>query len=85
MPSDLKWTQLSQKGEVTPKPRSGHTLTWVSNMNYIMFGGIEDPGSGMQKVVPNNDVWSMKMSPKECRWEKDEIPSDDGTLPAPRT
>jgi hypothetical protein len=54
-------------------------------MNYIMFGGIEDPGSGMQKVVPNNDVWSMKMSPKECRWEKDEIPSDDGTLPAPRT
>ena len=56
----MKWFNLEQKGEATPKPRSGHSLTWTGSNNYVMYGGIEDP-EGMNKVVPNSDVWSMKL------------------------
>ena len=65
-PSDLIWTQLAQKGEVLPKPRSGHTLTWVGGSNYVMYGGIEDPETSV-KVVPNSDVWSLKLLPSKYR------------------
>jgi hypothetical protein len=36
------WTSLAQKG-TQPKPRSGHSLTFVDRGTYIMYGGIEDP------------------------------------------
>jgi len=38
-----------------PKPRSGHSLTWIGNTRYIMYGGIEDNKGS--KVVPSPDVW----------------------------
>jgi dynein heavy chain len=84
MPNDLKWCQLAQKGDSTPKPRSGHTITWTGSNNYVMYGGIEDP-EGMNKVVPNSDVWSMKLMLKECRWEKEQCPGEEGETPPPRT
>ena len=40
-----------------PKPRSGHSLTWVGNNRYIMYGGIEDNSNS--RVVPSNDVWQL--------------------------
>ena len=60
------WTQLAQKGEHLPKPRSGHSLTWVGNTNYVIYGGIEDPETSV-KVVPNSDVWSLKVLPSKCQ------------------
>jgi len=42
MPAELLWAKLPQKGNI-PKPRSGHTLTYVGGqMGYLMIGGIED-------------------------------------------
>jgi hypothetical protein len=35
-----------------------------------MYGGIED-NSVAHKVMPTNDVYSMKLHLKECRWEKE--------------
>jgi len=70
MPAELLWTKLPQKGN-TPKPRSGHTLTYVGGqMGYLMLGGIED-GAKDHKIMPTNDIYSMKLYPKETRWEKE--------------
>jgi len=55
---------LPQKGN-TPKPRSGHTLTYVGGqMGYLMLGGIED-GVKDQKIMPTNDIYSMKLYPSK--------------------
>lgn len=43
-----------------PKGRSGHTLTFIGNLNYMLYGGIEDAGNG--KIQPNGDVWIMNMA-----------------------
>lgn len=40
-----------------PKGRSGHTLTFIGNLNFMMYGGIEDAGNG--KIQPNGEVWIM--------------------------
>jgi len=81
MPNELKWKKLEQKGEEMPHPRSGHSLTYVGQNRYLMYGGIEDNHSN--KIVPNSDVWQLQVGPKDCFWEKK---SQDGDqLPRPRT
>ena len=42
-----------------PKPRSGHTLTFVSQNRYIMYGGIEDNSNN--RIVPTADVWQLSV------------------------
>ena len=58
-PNELKWKNLEQKGEETPKPRSGHSLTWVGANRYLMYGGIEDNQSN--KIVPTPDIWQLSV------------------------
>jgi len=71
MPAELLWAKLPQKGNI-PKPRSGHTLTYVGGqMGYLMIGGIEDANTKDNKIMPTNDIYSMKLYPKETRWEKE--------------
>jgi hypothetical protein len=41
-----------------------------------MYGGIEDGANG-QKIAPTCDVYSMKLHPKECRWEKEKALGDE--------
>ena len=38
-----------------PKPRSGHSLTWVGQNRYIMIGGIEENANN--KITPTSDIW----------------------------
>jgi len=40
-----------------PKGRSGHSLTFIGNSNYVLYGGIEDTGNG--QILPNGEVWIM--------------------------
>ena len=56
-PNELKWKKLEQKGEELPKPRSGHSLTYVGQNRYLMYGGIEDNPNN--KIVPNAEVWQL--------------------------
>jgi len=46
-----------------PKPRSGHSLTYVGNNRYLMYGGIEDNPNN--RVVPNGDVWQLQVGPSK--------------------
>ena len=63
-PNELKWKQLEQKGEDQPKPRSGHSLTWVGQNRYIMIGGIEDNQSN--RIVPTSDIWQLSVGQSKC-------------------
>ena len=53
------WSKVTQKG-TQPKPRSGHTLTFVDRAQYIVYGGIEDASTG-NKIAPTGDIYSMKL------------------------
>ena len=46
-----------------PHPRSGHSLTYVGQNRYLMYGGIEDNHSN--KIVPNSDVWQLQVGPSK--------------------
>jgi len=59
MPADIEWRKLEQKGEC-PSARSGHTLTWISGYNYLLYGGIEDTKGG--KVAPTGELYTMRLS-----------------------
>ena len=59
-PNELKWKKLEQKGEEMPKPRSGHSLTYVGQNRYLMYGGIED--NPHNKIVPNAEVWQLMVA-----------------------
>jgi len=62
-----------------PKGRSGHTLTYVGNSQYFLYGGIEDNRNG--KIAPNGDIYMMKMTPKDdCRWYKESPNGDEKPL-----
>ena len=54
-----------QKSAV-PKPRSGHTLTFINGSNYIMYGGIEDADQG-NKIQPTSDIYSMKIAQSKSK------------------
>lgn len=62
------WTNLGAKG-TQPKPRSGHSLTFVDRSTYIMYGGIEEPKEikADTKIVPNGDIYSMKLSQSKSK------------------
>jgi len=51
-----------------PKPRSGHSLTFVGSNRYLMYGGIEDSPSN--KITPNAEVWQLMVGLKDGQWEK---------------
>jgi len=51
---------LKQTGEL-PGGRSGHSLTFIGNSNYLLYGGIENSKDG--KIAPNPDCYVMKMTP----------------------
>ena len=59
-PNEMVWRSLEQKGDEMPKPRSGHTLTWVGQNKYLMYGGIED--NETNRIVPTPDVWQLTVS-----------------------
>lgn len=44
-----------------PTPRSGHSLTHVGGFNYLLYGGIDNSKKG-NKVLPNNDIYMMKLA-----------------------
>ena len=48
-----------------PKPRSGHTLTWVGQNKYLMYGGIED--NETNRIVSTPDVWQLTVS--ACKYK----------------
>jgi hypothetical protein len=68
MPSEIAWSNLGQKGD-KPPARSGHTLSWIGGVNYLLFGGIEDQKNG--KIQPSNDIYTMKLAPNDCTWSKE--------------
>lgn len=63
-PAELLWQKLPQKG-TCPKPRSGHSLTYVGGQTgYLMYGGIED-AANHAKIMPCGDIYSMKLYPSK--------------------
>jgi hypothetical protein len=42
-----------------PKARSGHSLTWVGQNRYLMYGGIEDNPNA--RVKPISDIWQLSI------------------------
>jgi len=77
MPADIQWNELSQKGE-KPAARSGHSLSWIGGINYLLFGGIEDTKGGRPK--PSSDIYTMKLGPNDVNWTKETPNSDDNPL-----
>jgi hypothetical protein len=57
----LKWKKLKCNGDV-PTPRSGHSFTHVGSVNYILYGGIDNSKKNGGKIIPNNDIYLMKVS-----------------------
>jgi hypothetical protein len=80
MPADIEWTKLTQKGDV-PTPRSGHSLTWVGNYDYILYGGIQDSKNG--KISPSGELYKMKLGEFDATWTKEH--NHGGDQPLPRT
>jgi hypothetical protein len=46
-----------------------------------MYGGIEDAEAGT-KISATSDIYSMKLSSKEIRWEKEKAKGE--SMPRPR-
>lgn len=44
-----------------PTPRSGHSFTHVGGANYLLYGGIDNSKKAGGKILPNNDVYAMKI------------------------
>ena len=44
-----------------PTPRSGHSFTHVGGVNYLLYGGIDNSKKVGGKIMPNNDVYAMKI------------------------
>lgn len=44
-----------------PTPRSGHSFTHVGGVNYLLYGGIDNSKKVGAKIMPNNDVYAMKI------------------------
>jgi hypothetical protein len=57
----LKWKKLKSNGDV-PTPRSGHSFTHVGSVNYVLYGGIDNSKKAGGKILPNNDIYLMKVS-----------------------
>jgi len=66
MPEDLKWKELKSSGEI-PTPRSGHSFTLIHKFTYLLYGGIDNAKKGA-KIMPNNDIYIMKMGKADCNW-----------------
>jgi hypothetical protein len=56
----LKWKKLKCNGDV-PTPRSGHSFTHVGSVNYVLYGGIDNSKKNGGKIIPNNDLYLMKV------------------------
>jgi hypothetical protein len=61
-----------------PTPRSGHSLNYIGNQKYVMYGGIEAVEK-RQTIKPNQEVYTLRMMRDKWVWEKqspggDEIP-----------
>jgi dynein heavy chain len=73
-----EWKNLNQQGD-QPTPRSGHSLNWVGNQNYLLYGGIEDGKNG--KIAPDPDIYIMKLAPGDkCTWYKEQTNSAEKPL-----
>lgn len=44
-----------------PTPRSGHSFTYIGGVNYLLYGGIDNSKKSGGKIMPNNDVYMMKV------------------------
>ena len=44
-----------------PTPRSGHSFTHIGGVNYLLYGGIDNSKKAGGKILPNNDVFQMKI------------------------
>jgi hypothetical protein len=64
----LKWKKLKSNGDV-PTPRSGHSFTHVGSVNYILYGGIDNSKKAGSKIMPNNDIFLMKVSSSKSRFK----------------
>jgi hypothetical protein len=62
-----------------PGGRSGHSLTFIGNSNYLLYGGIENAKDG--KIAPNADCYVMKMTPAEAKWTREQTTGDEKPLP----
>lgn len=60
MPEDLKWKKLKCNGEV-PTPRSGHSYNHIGGVQYILYGGIDNSKKSGGKIMPNNDIYNMRV------------------------
>jgi len=49
-----------------------------------MYGGIEDCGPSATKIAPCGDIYSMRLSLKECRWEHEKKYVASEEQPQPR-
>ncbi len=56
----MKWKKLKCNGDV-PTPRSGHSFTHVGSVNYVLYGGIDNSKKNGGKIMPNNDLYLMKV------------------------
>lgn len=50
---------MKLNGDV-PTARSGHSFTQVGPNSYLLYGGIDNSKKG-SKILPNNDIYTMKI------------------------
>lgn len=74
----MAWDVLKTVGTM-PHARSGHSFTQVGSA-YVLFGGISN--EHRDKPGPNNDVYTLRISSRDCTWSKEKPRGDQ---PLPRT
>lgn len=84
MPKPLEWIPIktSERDKQTPSPRLGHTLVQISKGMYVLFGGL-DKERKKGKIIPNDEVYTLRISRKGAAWTKNECEGEE--IPMPRT
>lgn len=80
MPQPLVWNKIKSQG-TPPASRLGHTLVKFEKL-YVLFGGLDNERKN-GKIAPNNQVYTLKLLPKEaCNWT---LNNCTGDIPLPRS
>ena len=80
MPKPLVWKKLKSIGD-EPNKRLGHTMVEIEKGMYVMFGGLDNKRK-KGKVMPNNQVFTLKVNQKdEAVWIENICDGEEVPLP----
>lgn len=82
MPKPLVWIKKPSEG--APTARMGHSLVEMDKDVYIMYGGLDVNSRIEGNIIPNGQVYTLRISQKgDYMWTHTECDGDD--IPLPRT